>query len=61
MQSPTFIEIWNDEHWYTYWLRNAPARTREYFKFRSVCRMAIWIPFFVGVFYVYVGAVAVFS
>ena len=61
MRAPTFTEIWNDGNWFIYWLEFQPVRTREYFKFRSVCRMAIWIPFFVGVFYVYVGAVAVFS
>ncbi len=61
MRSPTFIEIWDDYNWFNYYERYKPMRTREYFKFRSVCRMALWIPFFIVVFYVYVGAVAVFS
>jgi hypothetical protein len=42
--NPTFIEIWTSEGWMTYFYRNAPAKTREYYKFRSVCRMAFWIP-----------------
>ena len=42
--SPTFLEIWTSEGWMEYFYRHAPAKTREFYKFRSVCRMAFWIP-----------------
>lgn len=44
MQSPTFMEIWDADEWMEYFYRNAPVKTREYFKFRSTCRMIFWIP-----------------
>jgi hypothetical protein len=61
MRSPLFLEIWLDRLWFEYWVDFQPLRSREYYKVRSIVRMAIWIPFFVGIFYIYVGAVAVFS
>lgn len=42
--NPTFIEIWTSEGWMEYFYRVNPKHTREYYKFRSVCRMAFWIP-----------------
>lgn len=42
--NPTFIEIWSTENWMNYFLRVNPKHRREYYKFRSVCRMAFWIP-----------------
>lgn len=42
--NPTFLEIWDTENWMNYFLRVNPKHRREYYKFRSVCRMAFWIP-----------------
>ena len=61
MRAPTFLEIWDDKEWFDYWIDNQPLRTREYFKFRSAVRMVVWVPFFVVVFYIIVGGVAVLS
>jgi hypothetical protein len=56
---PTFTEIWDDREWQFF----APfaRRSRRYFKIRSLVRMGVWIPFFVGCFYIIIGAVSVFS
>ena len=56
---PTFLQIWLDNEWEIFAI-NA-KRSRSYFKFRSVVRMIVWIPFFVGCVYIYLGAVSVFS
>jgi len=61
MRSPTFTEIWSDLDWFNYWLEFQPARTREYFKFRSVCRMAIWIPLTTAFVYMALAIVSVYS
>jgi hypothetical protein len=36
--NPTFLEIWAYDGWAT------RKHARNYYKFRSVCRMAFWIP-----------------
>lgn len=61
MRAPTFIEIWNDYDWFNYYQDFAPVHTREYYKFRSVVRMALWIPFFTICVYIIIAAVSVFS
>ena len=61
MRSPTFTEIWSDLDWFNYWEEFQPMRTREYFKFRSVCRMAIWIPVVTLTAYLFLAIVSVYS
>lgn len=61
MRSPQFLEIWTAEGWMEYFWNNRPVKTRQYYQLRSAIRTIIWLPFFVGCFYIYVGAVAVFS
>jgi hypothetical protein len=56
---PTFTQIWDNNEWELF----APdaKRSRRYFKARSLIRMTVWIPFFVGCFYMFIGAVSVFE
>lgn len=61
MKSPMFLEIWIDNDWFNYFIGNSPTRTREYYKVRSVIRMAIWIPLSMIMFYVLMCGVAVFA
>jgi hypothetical protein len=44
--SPTFLEIWTNNAWRDYFTRHEYRilHRREYYKFRSVCRMVFWIP-----------------
>jgi hypothetical protein len=61
MESPTFIQIWNDLDWFKYWEITQPKHTREYYKFRSVCRMAFWIPVVTVTVYMFLSVVSVYS
>jgi hypothetical protein len=61
MRAPTFTEIWSDLDWLNYWQEFQPVRTREYYKFRSVCRMAIWIPLVTVTVYMALAVVSVYS
>jgi gamma-glutamylcysteine synthetase len=61
MRSPTFSEIWNDTDWVNYSVAFQPRRTRKFLKFRSVCRMAIWIPYSVALVYLMLTLVSVYS
>ena len=61
MRNPTFAEIWTKEGWLTYNWEFIPAKSQTYYKFRSAVRMSIWVPFFVGCFYIIVGAASVFA
>ena len=61
MRAPTFIEIWNDFDWFKYWEQFQPMRTREYYKLRSVVRMAFWIPVTVATAYAFLAVVSVYS
>jgi len=61
MQSPTFMEIWDADNCMAYFYRNAPAKTREYYQFRSAVRMALWIPLCTVTVYMALAVLAVYS
>lgn len=61
MRNPTWEEIWSDEKWMVYNWEFMPVKSRTYYKVRSAVRMAVWIPFFIGCFYIIVGAASVFA
>jgi len=61
MKAPTFTQIWNDLDWFNYWELSQPKHTREYYKFRSVCRMLFWIPVTTATIYMFLSVVSVYS
>jgi hypothetical protein len=58
---PQWIEIWFGKDWLDYFWTHRPTKTRQYYQLRSIVRMLIWVPFFVGCYYIILGGVAVFS
>lgn len=61
MRAPTFTEIWSDLDWFNYWGEFQPKHTREYYKFRSAVRMALWIPLCTVTVYMALAVVSVYS
>jgi hypothetical protein len=61
MQSPTFEQIWTSEGWLEYWTENRPTKNQTYYQFRSVCRMAFWIPLVTVTVYMFLSVVSVYS
>lgn len=60
--NPTFLQIWRDKDWFDFFYSRAvieqyPIHTREYYKFRSVVRMAVWIPIIAYMYYLVLGAI----
>lgn len=55
MTSPTFEQIWGDE-WIPMW-----KRSRRYYRFRSLVRMAFWIPVCTATVYMFLAVVSVYS
>ena len=61
MRNPTWQEIWDGDNWINYYSEFFPKKSRQYYQIRSAVRMAVWIPFFIGCFYIFIGAVSVFE
>jgi hypothetical protein len=63
MSAPQFLDIWTDDE--TSWSIKAYQFNwglgRRYYKFRSICRMAFWIPVATITAYMFLAVVSVYS